>query len=71
MENLSSGISRQPLRDRDRSVQKSSGLDTSPDNRQDMPTMAMGASWGSWLAAIVMCGFEFERYYEKPRSCVK
>jgi hypothetical protein len=45
----------QPSLERESRVQKSSSVETSPDRRQDMPTMAMGASLGAALsvAAIV------------------
>jgi hypothetical protein len=34
----------QPSRERDSIVQNSSGVETSPERRQDKPTMAMGSS---------------------------
>lgn len=34
----------QPSRERDSMVQRSSGVETSPERRQDKPTMAMGSS---------------------------
>jgi hypothetical protein len=46
--NLLLGISDQPLRAREHSSQNSSGLVTSPGNRQPMPTMAIGSGVFLW-----------------------
>lgn len=65
--NLSSGLGHHPSREREINVQKSSSVETFPERRHDMPTMAIGASLG--LSSPAMMTRIYGERKAKEESC--